>query len=211
MKKAILAKKIGMTQIFDEAGKVVPVTVLEAGPMVVTQVRTIENDGYEAVQVGYQDKKEKHTTKPLQGHFSKAGVTPKRIVREYKLEDAANYTVGQEIKADIFVAGDKVDVQGTTKGKGFAGGIKRHGFSRGPMAHGSKYHRSSGSLGAATSPGRVFKGKGLPGHMGAVTVTVQNLVVVRVDADKNLLLVKGAVPGPKGAVLSVKETVKVSK
>lgn len=200
-----------MTQIFDEAGKVVPVTVLEAGPMVVTQVRTIENDGYEAVQIGYQDKKDKHTTKPLKGHFDKAGVTPKRVVREFKFEDAANYTVGQEIKADIFVAGDKVDVQGTCKGKGFAGGIKRHGYSRGPMAHGSKYHRASGSLGAATSPGRVFKGKGLPGHMGAETVTVQNLVVVRVDADKNLLLVKGAVPGPKGAVLSVKETVKVSK
>lgn len=211
MKKGILAKKIGMTQIFDETGKVVPVTVLEAGPIVVTQVKTVETDGYAAIQIGYVDKKDKHTNKPEKGHFDKAGVAPKRIVKEFRLEDAANYTVGQEIKADVFVAGDKIDVSGTSKGKGFQGAIKRHGYSRGPMAHGSKYHRAAGSLGAATSPGRVFKGKGLPGHMGAVNVTVQNLDVVRVDADKNLILVKGAVPGPKGAVLTVKDSVKVSK
>lgn len=211
MKKAILAKKIGMTQIFDENGRVVPVTVLEAGPIFVTQVKTIENDGYEAIQVGYVDKKDKHTNKPEKGHFDKAGVAPKRVVREFRLEGAAGYTVGAEIKADVFASGDKIDVTGVSKGKGFQGAIKRHGQSRGPMAHGSKYHRAVGSMGAATSPGRVFKGKKLPGHMGHVKVTIQNLEIVRVDADKNLLLVKGAVPGTKGTVLTIKDTVKASK
>lgn len=211
MKKALLAKKVGMTQIFDENGRVVPVTVLEAGPVFVTQVKTVNNDGYDAVQIGYTDKKDKHTNKPQKGHFDKAGVAPKRIVKEFRLEDISSYAVGQEIKADVFAAGEKIDVTGTSKGKGFQGSIKRHGQSRGPMAHGSKSHRVSGSMGAATSPGRVFKGKKLPGHMGNIKVTVQNLEIVRVDADKNLILVKGAVPGIRGAVISIKNSVKASK
>ena len=197
MKKAILTTKVGMTQIFNEDGVLTPVTVLQAGPCVVTQVKTVENDGYAAVQVGFGDIREKLVNKPMKGHFAKAGVAPKRFVREFRLEDAESYAVGQEIKADVFAAGDKVDATAKSKGKGFQGAIKRHGQSRGPMAHGSKYHRHAGSNGSATTPGRVFKGKKMPGHMGAVRITVQNLEVVRVDAEQNLILVKGAVPGPK--------------
>ena len=208
MKKAILATKVGMTQIFDEQGLLVPVTVLQAGPCVVTQVKTVENDGYSAVQVGFVDKREKLVNKPLKGHFDKAGVSYKRFVRELKLDDAENYSVKDEIKADVFAAGDKVDATAVSKGKGFQGAIKRHGQSRGPMAHGSKYHRHAGSNGSATSPGRVFKGKHMPGHMGHVKVTIQNLEVVRVDAENNLILVKGAVPGPKKALVTLKNTVK---
>ena len=208
MKKAILATKVGMTQIFDESGALVPVTVLQAGPCVVTQVKTVENDGYAAVQVGFGDIREKLVNKPQKGHFAKAGVDAKRYVREFRLDDAESYTVGQEIKADVFAAGDKIDATAKSKGKGFQGAIKRHGQSRGPMAHGSKYHRHAGSNGSATTPGRVFKGKHMPGHMGAVRVTVQNLEVVRVDADKNLILVKGAVPGPKKSLVMIKESTK---
>lgn len=208
MKKGIIAKKIGMTQIFVEGGSVVPVTVLEAGPCFVTQIKTVENDGYSAVQVGFTDKKAKHTTKPEQGHFDKAGVDYKRFVQEFKVENADEYVIGQEIKADIFKAGDMIDVSGTSKGKGYQGAIKRHGQSRGPMGHGSKYHRAAGSMGMASFPGKVFKGKKLPGHMGAKAVTIQNLEIVRVDADNNLLLVKGAVPGPKKSIVTVRDAVK---
>ena len=210
MKKAILATKVGMTQIFNEDGVLTPVTVLQAGPCVVTQVKTVENDGYSAVQVGFTDKREKLVNKAQKGHFNKAGVSYKRYVREFRFEDAETYTLGQEIKADIFGAGDKIDATATSKGKGFQGAIKRHGQHRGPMAHGSKFHRHQGSNGACSSPSRVFKGKGMPGHMGCVKVTVQNLEVVRVDAENNLLLVKGAVPGPKKALVTVKETVKAN-
>ena len=222
MKKAILATKVGMTQIFNEDGTLVPVTVLQAGPCVVTQVKTVENDGYEAIQVGFVDKKEKivnkdaagkkevihrhGVNKALKGHFTKAGVTSKRFVREFRFENAGEYALAQEIKADMFAAGDKIDASAISKGKGFQGAIKRHGQSRGPMAHGSKFHRHQGSNGACSSPSKVFKGKGMPGHMGCKKVTVQNLEVVRVDADKNLLLVKGAVPGPKKALVTIKET-----
>ena len=208
MKKAILATKVGMTQIFNEDGVLTPVTVLQAGPCVVTQVKTVENDGYSAVQVGFVDKREKLVNKPMKGQFDKAGVSYKRFVREFRLEDAESYEVAQEIKADIFAAGEKVDATAKSKGKGFQGAIKRHGQSRGPMAHGSKYHRHAGSNGSATTPGRVFKGKHMPGHMGAVRVTVQNLEVVSVDAEKNLILVKGAVPGPKKSLVMLKESVK---
>ena len=206
MKKAILATKVGMTQIFNEDGVLTPVTVLQAGPCVVTQVKTVENDGYAAIQVGFGEIREKLVNKPMKGHFAKAGVAPKRFVREFRLEDAESYVVGQEIKADMFAVGDKIDATAKSKGKGYQGAIKRHGQSRGPMTHGSKYHRHAGSNGSATTPGRVFKGKKMPGHMGAVKVTVQNLEVVRVDAEKNLLLVKGAVPGPKKALVTIKET-----
>ncbi|WP_178625976.1 50S ribosomal protein L3 [Frisingicoccus sp.] len=208
MKKAILTTKVGMTQIFNEDGVLTPVTVLQAGPCVVTQVKTVENDGYAAVQVGYGDIREKLVNKPMKGHFAKAGVAPKRFVREFRLEDAESYAVGQEIKADVFAAGDKIDATAKSKGKGYQGAIKRHGQSRGPMAHGSKYHRHAGSNGSATTPGRVFKGKKMPGHMGAVRVTVQNLEVVRVDAEQNLILVKGAVPGPKKSLVMIKESTK---
>lgn len=208
MKKAIMAKKIGMTQIFSETGNLIPVTVLEAGPCVVVQKKTTENDGYEAIQVGFAEVKEKHVTKPLKGHFEKAGVDAKKYLKEFRLDDTSAYEVGAEIKADIFAAGDKIDVSGISKGKGYQGAIKRHGQSRGPMGHGSKYHRGLGSLSSGTTPGRVKKGKGMPGHMGAVKVTVENLEVVRIDAEKNLLLVKGAVPGPKGSILFVKDSVK---
>ena len=227
MKKAILAKKVGMTQIFDENGVMIPVTVLEAGPCVVTQLKTIENDGYEAVQVGFGDKKEKIVTKdkggaksvahrhgankPEMGHFKKAGVEPKQFVREFRFENCADYQLGAEIKADIFEAGDKVDATAISKGKGFQGAIKRLGQHRGPMKHGSKFHRHQGSNGATSSPSRVFKGKGMPGHMGSVQVTVRNLEVVRADAEKNLLLIKGAVPGPKKGLITIKETTKISK
>ena len=225
MKKAILATKIGMTQIFDENGTLVPVTVLQAGPCVVTQVKTVENDGYAAVQVGFVDKKAKENIKDKsgkkevihrhgvnkagQGHFAKAGVSCKRYLREFKFENASEYALGAEIKADIFAEGDKIDVSAISKGKGFQGAIKRHGQHRGPMAHGSKFHRHQGSNGACSSPSRVFKGKGMPGHMGCVKVTVQNLSVVKVDAEQNLILVKGAVPGPKKALVTIKETVRV--
>ena len=208
MKKAILATKVGMTLIFDENGTLVPVTVLQAGPCVVTQVKTVENDGYSAVQVGFVDKREKLVNKPVKGHFDKAGVSYKRFVREFRLEDAENYNVKDEIKVDVFAAGDKVDATAISKGKGFQGAIKRHGQSRGPMAHGSKFHRHAGSNGSATSPGKVFKGKKMPGRMGGVKVTIQNLEVVRVDADNNLLLIKGAVPGSKKCLVTVKNSVK---
>ena len=209
MKKAILAKKVGMTQIFNEAGELVPVTVLQAGPCVVTQVKTIENDGYEAVQVGFEDIREKLVNKPVKGMFDKGGVSYKRYVREFKLE--GEYSVKDEIKVDVFEAGDKIDATAIAKGKGFQGAIKRHGQSRGPMAHGSKYHRHAGSNGACSSPSKVFKGKRMPGHMGGKKVTTQNLEIVRVDAEKNLLLVKGAVPGPKKALVTIKESVKAGK
>lgn len=224
MKKAILATKVGMTQIFNEDGALIPVTVLQAGPCVVTQIKTVENDGYNAVQVGFVDKKEKVTVvdkngkkeirnrhgvnKAEKGHFDKAGVTSKRFVREFKLVNAKDYKVADEIKADVFVAGDKVDATAIAKGKGFQGAIKRHGQSRGPMAHGSKFHRHAGSNGAASNPSKVFKGKKMPGHMGAKKITIQNLEIVRVDAENNLLLVKGAVPGPKKSLVTIKETVK---
>ena len=211
MKKAILATKVGMTQIFNEDGVLVPVTVLQAGPCVVTQVKTVENDGYKAVQVGFVDKREKLVNKPVKGHFDKAGVSYKRYVREFRFENAEEYNVKDEIKADVFAAGDKVDATAISKGKGFQGAIKRHGQHRGPMAHGSKFHRHQGSNGSATTPGRGFKGKGMPGHMGNVQVTVQNLEIVSIDADKNLILVKGSVPGPKKSLVTVKETVKASK
>ena len=211
MKKAILATKVGMTQIFNEDGVLTPVTVLQAGPCVVTQVKTAENDGYSAVQVGFVDKREKLVNKPLKGHFEKAGVSYKRYVRELKLEDAESYTLAQEIKADIFEAGDKVDATAISKGKGFQGAIKRHGQHRGPMTHGSKFHRHQGSNGACSDPSKVFKGKGMPGQMGHKRVTVQNLEIVRVDAENNLLLVKGAVPGPRKSLVTIKETVKVSR
>ena len=209
MKKAILARKVGMTQIFNEAGEFVPVTVLQAGPCVVTQVKTVENDGYAAVQVGFEDIREKLVNKPVKGMFDKAGVSYKRFVRELKLE--GEYAVKDEIKADIFEAGDKIDATAIAKGKGFQGAIKRHGQSRGPMAHGSKYHRHAGSNGSCSTPSRVFKGKKMPGHMGGKKVTTQNLEVVRVDAEKNLLLVKGAVPGPKKSLVTIKESVKAGK
>ena len=211
MKKAILATKVGMTQIFNENGALVPVTVLQAGPCVVTQVKTAENDGYKAVQVGFVDKREKLVNKPQKGHFDKAGVSYKRYVREFKFENAEEYSVKDEIKADIFAAGDKIDATAISKGKGFQGAIKRYGQHRGPMAHGSKFHRHQGSNGSATTPGRVFKGKGMPGHMGNKQITVQNLEVVKVDTDNNLILVKGAVPGPKKSLVTIKETVKVER
>jgi large subunit ribosomal protein L3 len=210
MKKGILATKVGMTQIFDENGVLIPVTVLQAGPCVVTQIKTVENDGYSAVQVGYVDKREKLVTKPLKGHFDKAGVSYKRYVREFKLENADQYSVKDEIKAEIFAAGDKIDATAISKGKGFQGAIKRHGQSRGPMAHGSKFHRHAGSNGAASDPSKVFKGKKMPGQMGNKRITIQNLEIVRVDAENNLLLVKGAVPGPKKSLVTIKETVKAS-
>ncbi len=209
MKKAILAKKIGMTQIFNqETGEMIPVTVLEAGPCSVMQVKTVENDGYSAVKVGFGEIREKLVNKPDQGQFKKAGVPVKRTIREFRLENAENYEVASEIKADVFEVGDKVDVAGISKGKGYQGAIHRFGFSRGPMEHGSKYHRHAGSMGASSDPARVFKGKKLPGHMGNVHVTVQNLEVVRVDAERNLLLIKGSVPGPKKAVVTVINSVK---
>ena len=211
MKKAILATKVGMTQIFNEDGSLVPVTVLQAGPCVVTQVKTVENDGYSAVQVGFGEKREKLVNKPMKGMFDKAGVPYKRFVREFKFENAEEYSVKDEIKADIFTAGDKVDASAIAKGKGFQGAIKRHGQSRGPMAHGSKYHRHAGSNGACSSPSKVFKGKKMPGHMGAKKVTTQNLEIVRVDAENNLILVKGAVPGPKKALVTIKEACKSGK
>lgn len=208
MKKAILATKVGMTQIFDEAGTLTPVTVLQAGPCVVTQIKTMDNDGYSAVQVGFVNKREKLVNKCQKGHFEKAGVSYKRYVRELKLENAEEYTPGAEIKADMFGAGDKIDASAISKGKGFQGAIKRHGLHRGPMAHGSKYHRHAGSNGACSDPSKVFKGKKMAGHMGNRKITVQNLEVVRVDAEDNLILVKGSVPGPKKSLVTLRQTVK---
>jgi len=206
--KTIIGKKVGMTQIFDETGKVIPVTVIEAGPCVVAQVKTVETDGYNAIQLGFEDVKESKLNKPERGHFAKANLGNKKHLREFRVEDFEDLTVGSEIKADAFEAGDKIDVQGTTKGKGFQGVIKRHGQSRGPMGHGSMYHRRPGSMGPTSTPGRVFKGKKLPGHMGRVTVTIQNLDVVKVDMDKNVILIKGSVPGAKGAILKLRKSVK---
>ena len=211
MKKAIIGRKVGMTQIFDEKGNVIPVTVIEAGPCSVVQVKTEETDGYNAVQLGFGSVKERKVNKPDMGHFTKVKVTPVKHLREFRLEDVSNVKPGDEIKADIFAEGENVDIQGTSKGKGFQGVIKRHGQSRGPMGHGSMYHRRPGSMGSTSTPGRVFKGKKLPGHMGVVTVTIQNLKVIRVDLDKNVILVKGSVPGNKGAILKIRDTVKVSK
>ena len=210
MSKLILGRKLGMTQIFAEDGTVVPVTVVESGNNVVIQNKTVENDGYNAVQIGYGEKKDKHVTKPMKGHFDKAGVAPVKFIREMRLNDASEYNVGDSIGVDIFSAGELVDVTGTSKGKGFAGGIKRHNFACGPMGHGSKSHREAGSTGAMISGhgGRVLKGKKLPGRMGGVQVTVQRLTLVRVDADRNLLLIKGAIPGPKKGFVIVKSTVK---
>ena len=224
MKKAILATKVGMTQIFNEDGVLTPVTVLQAGPCVVTQIKTVENGGYKAVQVGFVDKKEKivnvdksgkkeivhrnGVTKAEKGHFDKAGVSGKRFVKEFKFDNAEEYALAQEIKADIFAVGDKVDATAISKGKGFQGAIKRHNQHRGPMTHGSKFHRHAGSNGAASDPSKVFKGKKMPGHMGSKKITIQNLEVVRVDAENNLLLVKGSVPGPKKSLVTIKETVK---
>ena len=212
MKKFILGRKIGMTQVFDENGAVIPVTVIEAGPCTVLQKKTIETDGYNAVKVGFADANEKRLNKPDKGQFAKIKVAPKKYIREFRTEELDKYEIGQEIKvADMFENGDRIDVTGISKGKGFAGVIKRHGQARGKETHGSMYHRRVGSMGANTNPARVFKGKKLPGHMGVERVTIQNLDVVRVDAERNLLLVKGAVPGAKGGLLMIKDTVKSGK
>lgn len=224
MKKAILATKVGMTQIFNEDGVLTPVTVLQAGPCVVTQVKTVDNDGYSAIQVGFADKNDKivnvdkngkkeivhrhGVTKAEKGHFDKAGVSGKRFVREFRFENADEYQLAQEVKADIFEVGDKIDATAVSKGKGFQGAIKRHNQSRGPMTHGSKFHRHAGSNGSASDPSKVFKGKKMPGHMGSKQITIQNLEIVRVDAEKNIILVKGAVPGPKKSLVTIRETVK---
>ena len=208
MKKALIGRKVGMTQIFDEEGKVIPVTVIEATPCTVTQIKTVEQDGYQAVQLGFGDVKEKKLNKPELGHLSKNKLAPKKYLREFRLDSVEGMKVGDELKADVFAVGDKVDVQGTSKGKGFQGVIKRHGQSRGPMGHGSMYHRRPGSMGPTSTPGRVFPGKNLPGHMGVETVTIQNLEVVKVDLDKNVILVKGSVPGTKGSILKIKSSVK---
>ena len=210
MKKAILATKVGMTQIFNEDGVLTPVTVLQAGPCAVTQVKTVDNDGYSAVQVGFGDIREVLVNKPKKGHFAKAGVANKRYLKEFRFDNAEEYVVGQEIKVDIFAEGDKIDATAKSKGKGFQGAIKRHNQSRGPMAHGSKFHRHAGSNGPATSPGKVAKGKKMPGHMGSVRITIQNLEIVRIDMENNVILVKGAVPGPKKAMVMLKESVKAN-
>jgi large subunit ribosomal protein L3 len=209
MKKAIIARKVGMMQMFREDGTMIPVTVLQAGPCSVVQVKTVESDGYNAVQLGFAPVREKLVTKPMKGHFEKAGLKQYfRYLREFRLDDAANYELGSEITADMFEAGDKVDVTGTSKGKGYAGVIKRHNQSRGRMSHGSGFHRGVGAMSANTYPGEVFKTKNLPGHMGCERVTVQNLEVIRVDKERNLLLVHGAVPGAKKGLVLVKNTVK---
>ena len=209
--KTLIGKKVGMTQIFDEKGNVVPVTVIEAGPCSVVQVKTVETDGYDAIQLGFGAVKESKVNKPVKGHFAKAKVTPMKHLREFRVAEVSSVKVGDEIKVDAFVSGDNVDIQGISKGKGFQGVIKRHGQSRGPMGHGSMYHRRPGLMGPTSTPGRVFKGKKLPGHMGVETVTIQNLQVVAVDLDKNALLVKGSVPGNKGSILKIKNSVKASK
>jgi len=210
MKKAILGRKIGMTQIFNENGKVIPVTVIEAGPCTVVQVKDIENDGYQAVQLGFGEVKKNKVIKPIEGHFKKANIEPKKVLREFRLEEIT-YNVGDELKADIFAEGEAIDVTGITKGKGFQGVIKRHGQSRGPMGHGSMYHRRPGSMGSTSTPGRVFKGKKLPGHMGVDKVTILNLEIIKVDLDKNVILVKGSVPGNKGSILKIRNSVKNKK
>jgi large subunit ribosomal protein L3 len=212
MKKCMLGKKIGMTQIFNDNGLLIPVTVIEAGPCTVVQKKTTENDGYDSIKVGFIDVKEKSLNKPQKGTFSKVKVQPKKYLREFRLEDSQNYEVGQDIKAgDMFQAGDRVDISGISKGKGFQGTIKRYGQKGGRETHGSMYHRRVGSMSANTNPARVFKGKKLPGHMGVDKVTIQNLDIVRVDDEKNIILVRGAVPGPKGGLLVIKETVKSGK
>ena len=209
MQKALIGKKIGMTQIFDEKGKVVPVTVVEAGPCVVSQLKTVETDGYEAVQIGFGDIKPKHVTKPLQGHFKKADVAPKRILKEFRFDDCSAYELGQIIKADVFETGDKVDVTGKSKGKGYAGVIKRWNFGRLKETHGSgPVARHGGSMGACSSPSRVWKGKKMAGHLGAEKVTVQNLAVVKIDAEDNLIAIKGAIPGANGGYVVIKDSVK---
>ena len=208
MKKAILAKKIGMTQIFTDDGNLIPITVLSAGPCYVAQKKTLENDGYEAIQVGFGDVKESRVKKPVLGHFKKSGVTPQKYLRELKLEDLSGYEAGSELKADVFAPGDRVDASGVSKGKGTQGPIRRHGFSRGPETHGSKYHRGVGSLSSSAAPSKVKKGKKMAGRMGAKKSTAQNLEVIRVDAEKNLILLKGSIPGPKGALIFLKNSVK---
>ena len=208
MKKALIGKKVGMTQIFDENGRIVPVTAIEVGPCTVTQIKTVEQDGYTAVQLGYGDVKESKLNKPELGKFKKSNIAPKKYLKEVRLDSIEGIKVGDELKADVFAVGDKVDIQGTSKGKGFQGVIKRWGQSRGPMGHGSMYHRRPGSMGPTSTPGRVLPGKRLPGHMGVETVTVQNLEVVKVDLDKNVILVKGSVPGAKGSILKIKSSVK---
>ena len=208
MKKAILGKKIGMTQFFRADGTMIPVTVIEAGPCPVVQKKTVANEGYDSVQLGFAELRDKLANKPRKGHFAKANLKAMRYLREFRLEDAASYEVGQIVKADVFAEGDKVDVSGTSKGHGFQGVVKRHGQGRGRMTHGSHFHRAPGSMSACSDPSRVFKTKNLPGHMGSEHVTVQNLEVVRVDAERNLMLIKGAVPGAKGSFVTVKSTVK---
>jgi large subunit ribosomal protein L3 len=208
MKKAILGKKLGMTQIFDEDGKIIPVTVIEAGPCVVVQKKTVEKDGYDAIQLGFADIREKLVNKPLKGHFAKAGATLKRFVREVKVEDINSYEVGQEIKADLFAVEEKIDVSGISKGKGFQGAIKRWNQHRGPMSHGSKFHRAPGSMGASSDPSRTFKNKKLPGHMGHVSRTVLNLKVAKVMPEKNIILIKGGVPGPNKGFVVIRSAIK---
>lgn len=209
--KGIIGRKIGMTQVFTEGGNVVPVTVVEAGPIFVTQIKTVETDGYNAVQVAFENKKKNHVIKPEKGHFDKAGIEVKKYVQEFRVEDPSTYTIGQEIKVDLFEAGQSVDVTGTSKGKGHQGVIKRWNNSRGPMTHGSKHRRRPGSIGNASYPGRVIKGMKMSGQMGNVNTTVQNLEIVTVDVERNLLLIKGAIPGPKKGIVTVKETIKVNK
>ena len=208
MTKGILGKKVGMTQYFTEAGELIPVTVVKVTPNVVLQLKTIENDGYEAVQLGFDDLREVLSNRPAKGHVAKANATPKRFIREFNNVELSEYEVGQEITVDVFKAGDIVDVTGTSKGKGFQGAIKRHGQSRGPMAHGSRYHRRPGSMGGASFPSRVFKGKALPGQMGGDRITIQNLEVVKVDAERNVILIKGNVPGSKKSLVEIKTAVK---
>ncbi len=209
--KGLMGKKIGMTQIFDELGVVIPVTVIEVASNVVAQVKTEEKEGYNAIQVGYGEIKEKNLNKPKKGHLDKAGLSPKRTLQEFRVESTEGFEAGQELKADLFSVGDSVDVTGTSKGKGFQGSIKRHNQSRGPMTHGSHYHRGPGSMGAASDPSRVFKGKKLPGHMGSEKVTIQNLEIVKVDVERNLLIVKGAIPGPKKGLVTINESIKQGK
>ncbi len=206
--KALIGKKVGMTQIFDEKGNIIPVTAIEVGPCTVTQIKTMDQDGYQSIQLGFEDVKESKLTKPELGKFKKAKLSPKKYLREFPIESVEGINVGDEFKADVFEVGDKVDIQGISKGKGFQGVIKRHGQSRGPMGHGSMYHRRPGSMGSTSTPGRVYKGKNLPGHMGVETVTIQNLEIVKVDLDKNLILVKGSVPGAKKSILKIRKSVK---
>ncbi|MGI6112574.1 MAG: 50S ribosomal protein L3 [Mahellales bacterium] len=211
MKKGIIGKKVGMTQVFTEAGEVIPVTVIQAGPCFVVQKKTMEKDGYNAVQIGFDDKREKLVNKPLKGHFDKANVAYKRFLKEFKFDNIDDYEVGQQINVDVFEIGDRVDVSGISKGKGYAGVIKRWNQHRGPVTHGSRYHRGPGSLSAGSSPSRVFKTKRLPGHLGGENVVIKNLEVIKVYPEKNLLLVKGGIPGPRGSKVIVKDTVKNKK